>query len=148
MLQIGIIIFTYILSLSVSASEKNTTEALNCQSDAGLVAQGFTVGTKQTSEAAQRIKEFVSKNDPQIVPLKGGTIYSRVAGRMIVVIPYDDLLTPNKEMLGDYVLINDFKTGETIEVRWYEAGVKTALYNPSLTPCATDMVPWPYNSLY
>lgn len=122
--------------------------ASECRTDIELTNVGFSVGTQSFHEAYARVQSLIDSKDSSLAELKGGTIYSSVASRMITVLPVDSLATSSDVMIGDYVLLYDFKTKAPAEVRWFEMGRKYLLYNPAVTPCATNMIPMAYNSLY
>jgi hypothetical protein len=136
------------LTSFVANANEPTEEVRECITDAQLQDLGFTVGSNEFQSAYQRVQGIVDSKAANLEELKGGTIYSSVAQRMVTVRPVDSLDTDYSEMAGDYVLIYDFKTKQPVEVRWYELGVKNVQYNTRLTPCATNMIPMPHNSLY
>jgi hypothetical protein len=126
----------------------SVTWAMDCQTDLSLQKAGFDVSTTGFREAYAKIQRLMGSEQNYLEALKGGTIRSSVSGKMVTVVPVDDLRTESKVMLGDYVLLFDFKTHAPVEVRWFENGVRYVRYTPSETPCATAMIPWAYNSLY
>lgn len=137
-----------LIALAVTLTGLSTWANTNCPSDAALTKAGFDVSTEGFVQAAAKVNEVLTSQQDYLEALKGGTVHSSVSGKMVTVVPVDDLRSPRTEMIGDYVVMHDFKTGVTSEVRWYENGVKYVRYNTSETPCAMDMVPWAYNSLY
>ena len=138
-----------VLTIALQGAFAMATETEDeCGTDVALRARGFNVGTNDFASAYKYVEDIINSKARNLKELKGGTIYSSVADRMITVVPVDSLDTSYGEMAGDYVLFYDFKTGTPAEVRWYEAAQKNVQYNPAVTPCATNVIPMAFNSLY
>lgn len=60
-------------------------------------------------------------------------------------ISFDDMRTPDLEMLGDVVFYSE-PSGETFEIRWYEGGKKHFVI--SADQCSCDDAPLAENALF
>jgi hypothetical protein len=75
-------------------------------------------------------------------------IFSSSANAMVHVQSFDALDTPRDLMWGDLVIMRDWRTGENVEVRWYDDNGKHVAYNRAYQACATNVLPMAYNTLF
>lgn len=62
---------------------------------------------------------------------------------------FDDLRTPKEEMNGDLALVTNPRTGELMEMRWYDTeGYKNIIYDEKLERCSSAIFPISENSLF
>lgn len=119
-----------------------------CSSDQALKESGFKVYTSGFELLFDKAVESYNSNQDKFVDDMDDVIYSSVASSMVHVVSYDALSTPQDVMWGDLVIMRDWRTGEKVEVRWFDKNGKHVAYNRSYQACATNMLPMAYNSLY
>lgn len=119
-----------------------------CSSDKALKSAGFTVYKSGFDAHFQKALEHYNSNPELFVDDMDDVIFSSVANEMVRVQSFDALNTPQDVMWGDLVVMHDWKTGEKVEVRWFDDNGKHVAYNTAYQGCATRLIPMAYNSLY
>lgn len=119
-----------------------------CSSNQLLKSAGFTVYSSGFEAHFDKAVEYYNSNQERFVDDMDDVIYSSVAGTMVRVVSYDAIATPQDVMWGDLVVMRDWRTGEKVEVRWFDKNGKHVAYNRAYQGCATNMIPMAYNSLY
>ncbi len=134
---------TLILSLFITHNAWSS-----CTSNNALKTSGFKVYTHNfKSYYAKAINYYHSHPDLFENDLDD-VIFSRSANTLVHVQSYDALNTPKEIMWGDLVVMRDWRTGEKIEVRWFDNKGKHVAYNKSYQLCATSVIPMAFNSLF
>ena len=119
-----------------------------CSSNEALKSSGFEIYTSGFDAHFQKALDYYNSNPDLFVDDMDDVIFSSVANAMVHVQSFDALNTPQDVMWGDLVVMRDWKTGENVEVRWFDDNGKHVAYNTAYQGCATNLIPMAYNSLY
>lgn len=119
-----------------------------CSSNEALKSVGFEVYTSGFETHFAKALGFYNSNPNLFEDDLDDVIFSSVANAMVHVQSFDALNTPRDLMWGDLVIIRDWKTGENVEVRWFDDNGKHVSYNTSYQGCATKVIPMAFNSLF
>ena len=126
------------LSSSLLAAE-------TCQSNKNLVTAGFIQhDSSEFASIHKRLQKEIS--GPTIrtdLDLVFGSIHLE---KPVHFQSWDDLKTPDLEMMGDIVFYSDIDANNTFEIRWYEMGKKHFVISTS--QCSCDDVPLADNALF
>ncbi len=127
-----------------------------CPSNRILLKMGFVQHPSADFEniSNQLYPKVIYDSDNFVLDLRNQEFVPTI-GRNVQLSSWDDLRTPDLEMLGDVVFITDPTTNEALELRWYENGVKNFVVNESVkhpvpnTPvCAMEYFPFVSNALF
>ena len=119
-----------------------------CTSNEALKLDGFKVYRTGFNAHFDNALDFYNSNRDGFEDDLDDVIFSSSANAMVHVQSYDALVTPRDVMWGDLVIMRDWRTGENVEVRWYDDNGKHLAYNRDYQKCATNVVPMAYNTLF
>lgn len=134
---------TLTLSLFVSAEAK-----ASCSSNEALKSNGFEVHKTGFNTYFEDALDYYDSNPDLFEDDLDDVIFSSSANALVHVQSFDALDTPRELMWGDLVVMRDWRTGEKVEVRWYDENGKHVAYNRSYQGCATNVVPMAFNTLF
>ena len=141
--KIAFLVSSIVLCSSAWAAGKK------CPSDPALLQAGWVIHpTGDFRTIAGKVEKWFTSEPKNFVDDLSGTIYSSVASKLVTITSFDYLPTPQGEMFGDVAFFTDFRSGELIEVRWYDQGKRHVVYDKSQTPCATNSIPMAENALF
>lgn len=132
-----------VVSLFASAQAK-----ASCSSNEALKSIGFEVYTSGFNSHFEDALDFYNSNPDLFEDDLDDVIFSSSANALVHVQTYDALDTPRDLMWGDLVVMRDWRTGEKVEVRWYDENGKHIAYNRSYQGCATNVIPMAVNTLF
>lgn len=125
------------------------TYAGDCATNRFFEGEGWnTHQSDDFKKTTESLRQYIEGNATYLRPDQESIFYSEELDHLIHFQSYDDIRTPDLEMFGDVVLLNDLSTGELIEARWYSNKVKNLIHNQTKEKCAANLIPYADNTLF
>jgi hypothetical protein len=100
-------------------------------------------------EVSAGVMDYFEQNKAFFVPGITKTIFSKEHNAIVTFKSFDDLRTDKLDMVSDLVIATEPKTGELMEVRWYDENLtKNIIYNDKLENCSMALLPTAENTLF
>ena len=103
---------------------------------------------KEFSVIEANVMKWIEVNEEEFILDYESKMYSSIYKDFVKVTVLDNLQTPQNEMYGDVVFIRALDSGNLLEIRWFQNGLKIVAFDKSLQSCPTAVVPMADNALF